>query len=259
VFRPVVAVSTLAATLAFGSLAQASPPDDIVRDGRVLPRARLEASLTYEVDVSKRAAGEPWSLAPDLSYGVTDELTLGLVHSARALSLIDSGQGVCFSGHDCRGIYDDVTIDSRYALLSRDGFTLAARLRFANHAFSPWKPSLRPGLYARWTHGRFAITTDPQVQVGLANRERGNRDWVRWPLWFGFQPARHVMLALRTGVEGEWVTLRDSYLVSAGLDLTVRVRWDLDASLSLGFPAALGPLNDGFERHLGVTVTGRWW
>jgi hypothetical protein len=39
----------------------------------------------------------------------------------------------------------------------------------------------------------------------------------------------------------------------------VRFRPDVDASLTLGFPAVLGPLNDGNERHFGATVTVRWW
>jgi hypothetical protein len=111
----------------------------------------------------------------------------------------------------------------------------------------------------KWHHGRFAVVTDPQLQIGLTNRDRGNRDWLRLPLWLEVQPARHVLVALRTGVEGELATWHDSFLVAAGLDLTVRFRPDVDASLTLGFPAALGPLNDGHERHVAATLTVRWW
>jgi hypothetical protein len=233
--------------------------DDLTSDDVVLAPGSLETSLSYEADVSKRAHASPWSLAPDLSYGVTDRLTLGFVHSARALSIIDSGSGLCLSGHGCRAIYDDATFDSRYRFLLRDGFNLAARVRLANHAFDPWKPSVRLGGLFKWHHGRFAVVTDPQLQLGLDNRDRGNRDWLRVPIWLEIQPARRVLLAVRTGIEGELATWSDSFLLAAGLDLTVRVERNVDASLSLAFPAALGPLNDGGERHFGATVTMRWW
>jgi hypothetical protein len=257
----VVAVLSLASIVFVlrATPAHAAGADDLTRDDVVLRVGELESALSVEADVSKRAGGEPWSLAPDLSYGLTDALTVGIVHSARALSLVDSGLGLCLSGHDCRGIYDDATLDSRYRFLERDGFNLAARVRFTSHSFDPWKPSLRVGGLFKWHHGRFAVLTDPQLQLGLANRERGNRDWLRLPLWLEIQPMRHVLVALRTGVEGELATWHDTFLVAGALDLTVRIRPDVDGSLTVGFPALLGPLNDGNERHLGATVTVRWW
>jgi hypothetical protein len=257
--RVVAFLSLVLSLLAPGTRALAAGADDLTSDDVVLPEGQLESALSVEADVSKRAGGEPFSLAPDLSYGVTDTLTVGLVHSARALSLVDSGLGVCLSGHDCRAIYDDATLDSRLRFLRRDGFNLAARLRFTSHSFEPWKPSLRLGGLFKWHHGRFALVTDPQYQIGLANRDRGNRDWLRLPLWLEIQPVRHVLLALRTGVEGEVATWHDSFLVAGAVDLTVRFRPDVDASLTVGFPAVLGPLNDGNERHFGATVTVRWW
>ncbi len=255
------AVARLAAmvSLLVAAPASAEPADDIVSDDVVLAHGQLQAALSYEANISNRANGEPWSLAPDLSFGVTDELTIGVVHSARALSLVDSGLGFCLSAHGCRGVYDDAAVDSRYRILHRDGFTVAARLRFVNHAFSPyWKPSLRPGFLAKWQSGRFAIITDPQLQFGLAHRDRGNRDWLRWPVWLAVQPVRHVMIALRTGVEGELATWSDTYLLALGLDMTVRVLPSVDVSAIVAFAAVLGPLNDGGNRHMGVTVTWRW-
>jgi hypothetical protein len=244
--------------LALPALAHAEPPHDLVADDVVLRGGRLEGALSYESDQSARIYGNPWSLAPDLFYGLTDELTLGVAHSARALWLVDSGGGLCLADDGCAATYDDLTVDARYAFLRREGMSVAAHLRFVNHSFDPWKPSLRAGAVARWTWGRFAVLSDPELQIGLDHRDLGNRDWLRWPWMLAVQPMQRVRLALRTGIEGELATFGDSFVIAMALDLTVRVRPNLDASVMYGYPAAAGPLNDGNERHLGVTVTARW-
>jgi hypothetical protein len=243
--------------LALPSRAFAEPPHDLVADDVVLRAGSLEGALSYESDESSRVYGNPWSLAPDLFYGVTDELTVGVIHSARALWLVDSGGGLCLAD-ECVTRYDDLGVDARYAFLRRDGLAVAAHLRFVSHSFDPWKPSLRLGALARWTAGRFAVLSDPELQIGLDHRDRGNRDWLRWPIVLAVQPLRRVRLALRTGVEGELATFGDAWRIAMAVDLTVRVLPNLDASLMYGYPAAMGPLNDGNEKHLGVTVTARW-
>ena len=254
-----VPAAALAVSLVLaGARARAAPPDDLVGADVVLARGQVEASLTYESNLSLRLEREPWSLAPDLFVGVTDRLTLGVVHSARGLSLIDSGFGFCLAEHGCReGVYDEVGLDSRWALVRRGGLALAGRARFVSRSFDPWKPSLRLGALVRYVHGRFAVVTDPQLQIGLVNRDQGNRDWLRVPVWLEVQPFCHVMLAVRTGIEGELVTFADAFALPAALELVVRPHPHVDVALSYGYPMLGGPLNELKLRHLALTVTFR--
>jgi hypothetical protein len=242
-----------------GARAGAAPPDDIVADDVVLARGQVEGALTYESNMSLRLVRKPWSLAPDFAVGVTDRLTLGVVHSARGLSLVESGFGFCLAEQGCeRGAYDEIGIDSRWALVRRDGLALAARARFVSRSFDPWKPSLRLGALVRFHRGRFAVVADPQLQLGVYHRDLGNRDWLRVPVWLQVQPFCHVMLALRTGIEGELVTFADAFAIPMALELVVRPHPRADAALSYGFPGLLGPQNEYKVRHLSLTVTVRW-
>src|SRR5882757_2600288 len=50
-------------------------------DGFVVPKGKLVLDAQLELNLSSGNAFKPVSLAPDLWYGVTDDITLGLVHS----------------------------------------------------------------------------------------------------------------------------------------------------------------------------------
>ena len=236
-----------------------TPPADLVSRDVVLARGQVEAALGVEAYLGTRAKDHsPTTLAPDVAYGVSDRVTVGVQHSARALSLVDSGFSLCIADHGCeRGIYDEVGVDTRVALVHADGLAVAARGRFVSRSFDPWKPSLRLGALARWQHGRFAVVADPQLQLGLAARDRGNRDWLRVPLWLAVQPTCGLSLALRTGLDGELVTFVDAFQIPIALDLTVAVNEVMDVSVMAGFPNLGGPLNNANDRHAMLTVTWR--
>jgi hypothetical protein len=165
---------------------------------------------------------------------------------------------LCVADHGCEhGIYDEVGLDSRYAFVHASGLALAARARFVSRSFDPWKPSVRVGALARWQRGRFAIVADPQLQLGLAHRDLGNRDWLRVPLWLAVQPAPHLSIALRTGIDGELVTFGDAFMIPIAFDVTVAVFDGMDVSFLAGFPNLIGPLNNLDARHAMFTVTWR--
>jgi hypothetical protein len=262
---PAIAIAALA--IAMPSRARAGGPavaaplaaDDLVGRDVVLARDAGEAAAALELDLSKRREFEPASVAPDVWYGATDRLTIGIVHSARALGVLDAGGGLCFRGsaHGCPRAYDNVAIDARYRL--RAGWlAVAARTRVAIGSFDPFKPSVRPGALIRLHKGRFGLTADPHLQIGLDHRDLGNRDWLRVPVWFAVQPVRRVAIALRTGVDGEFATFGDTFAIPLGLDATVRVSKKVELSALFAFPTLGGPQNQFNPRVAWLSVTGRW-
>jgi hypothetical protein len=224
----------------------------------LLPRGLCESTLVIESNLSVRKQLEPVSLAPDIYCGIHHGLTVGLVHSARSLSRVDSGDGLCLSGSDagCPHAYDNTALDS--LLLLRPGrAALAGRARLVASSYDPFKPSLRVGVLARLTAGRAALLLDPHVQVGIANRDRGNRDQLNLPVRGQIQVGSHTILSLETGIRGELATFGDAFAVPVGAGVEISPVPMCDIGLEAAFPRLLGPQNTGKERHVALYVTFR--
>ena len=76
-----------------------APPPAPPPAGLTLPSGAFNALVTTEVNLASDSAAEPWSIAPDLGYGVTDDLTLMLVHSTYATTGFrgSAGSGLCLA------------------------------------------------------------------------------------------------------------------------------------------------------------------
>ena len=74
------------------------------------------------VDASKDRFGKPTSLAPDLFYGVSDTVQIGLLHTGPMGWQSRPGFGLCLSGTTggCPKVYDNVGFDFMYGLLYGD-------------------------------------------------------------------------------------------------------------------------------------------
>jgi hypothetical protein len=216
---------------------------DVWPDALVLPRGELHVRATVELELGTRIAFEPVSLAPDAWWGATDRLTIGVVTSAHALSRVEAGSGLCLTGsaHGCPRLYDNLALDGRWSL-RRGRLAVAARARLAARSFDPWKPSLRPGVRVRWRRGPLALEADPHLQLGLANRDRGNRDQLSLPLWVRFQLGCRAAGWVHTGVRGEVAGFSEKYEIPLAVGAAVRVG-PVDVGAEVGFPALLGPQN----------------
>lgn len=236
----------------------AADPADVVSRPIVLDRGEAEGALTIETDLSSNAVGNQTSFAPDVWYGATGDLTIGIVHSANALSLVGAGDGVCLGGlaHGCEQAYSNLGVDARWSL-ARGEWSAAARVRLVTRRWSPWLPSARIGALARWQRGRFAVTSDPQLQIGLDNTDRGNRAQLNVPLWLAVQPADHVAIYFRTGVSAELAVFGDAWGVPAVAGVRVAITPRIDVAAEGGFARAGGPLNESKLRVAWIAVDVR--
>lgn len=227
-------------------------------DPLVLPSGQLEAALTAEVNLSTRAIGEPISLAPDIWYGVDDRLTLGVVHSAGALSQLEVGGGVCVGGaaHGCEQAYSESGVDGRWSIVAGE-WSAAARVRVVVRRWSPILPSVRLGALARWQRGRVSITADPYLQLGLAHIDQGNRNQIQLPVWLAIAPGARWSVYLHTGVGGEIAVFSDAWAVPIALGARVSITPRVDLAAEGGFVRALGPLDDGKLRMAWISVSYR--
>ena len=227
-----------------------------------LARGLCQVALVGEANLTKRESLHPVSLAPDAACGVSDRLTVGLVTSARSLSRVDSGDGLCLGGtegdpvHDCQRPVDNAAVDGLYLLRGGD-LAVAARARLVFASFGPVKPSVRLGALVRLRRGRAALVLDPAVGIGLGNRDRGNRDTVALPVVGQLQLGPRVLVELETGVRGELAVFGDAYQVPVGAALQVSPSAAWDVGLELGWPELLGPRNTFKERHLSLWLSWR--
>lgn len=218
-----------------------------------LPRGSLRISAALAVGLDTRSLGAPVALAPDVYVGVTRRLTLGLIHSGRALGLLDSGWGFCLTGRTggCDRVYSGTGLDGWYTFLRASGLELAARTRFYVARFSgPLKLRLTLGLRGVFRAGPVALRFDPHISVGLINRERGNADTLNVPIYLYVAIGRYVAIYLRTGLRGLVRSFADQYAIPLGLGVLVRptARWRVGVQFVLR--QLLGPQNTYKKRDL---------
>ncbi|MGN6108118.1 MAG: hypothetical protein ACTHU0_23625 [Kofleriaceae bacterium] len=253
--RALVATAILAA-----ARAAHAAPDDLVTRPLVLDAGQLEARLVVEANLQNRRFAVPLSLSPDLWYGVSPRWTLGIIHSNQSVDRVAAGASVCVRESQgpigCDRPYSNVGVDARWSW--REGeLAVAPRARLLLRDVDPWKPAVTIGALARWTRGRFAITSDPYLRLGLANRDRGNRAALFVPVWLAVQPTCRWLIALHTGWDGELATIRDGWHVPFALAMVVRPTSSIDVGLEAGFPSLLGPQNDQKQRAALFSVAWR--
>jgi hypothetical protein len=251
--RLFVALAVLAATSAAGA-----SPSDLVTRALVLDPGEVVTRVAVEIGLSTGRLAQPLSVAPDAWIGVSPRLTIGLVHSNASLDQIDARASFCLRGDalSCDRAYRGSGIDVRWSW--REGsLAVAPRGRLVLRDLDPWKPAVTVGALARWIRGRYAITSDPYLRLGLAHRELGNRAALFVPIWLGIQPACRWLVALHTGWDTELATWRDTWHVPLGLEVVAQATRRLDIGLAAGFPRLAGPQNNINERAMSITLAYR--
>ena len=226
---------------------------DIIERPLALDRYELRAGVSLEVSLYQRFEGDVVSLAPDAWFGLTDRWTAGIIHSSQSVDRIGSRASFCLRQSDllCDRAYQGSGLDVRYRLADH----LVPRARLLLRDVDPWKPAITVGTLARWTRGRFAITTDPHLRLGLANTDQGNRAAFNLPVWFGVQPTCRWLIEFHTGADGDLAVIRDGWHMPLSLVVTARATADLEISVEAGFNQLYGPQIDIKQRELIVTLT----
>lgn len=245
--------------VSLSAAAQADPADDFVARPIVLAHGELEAHLVADINLAPGQLGHSPSLAPDVWVGISPELTVGLFHSNPSVDRFAPGATFCVVHQDtigCDSTYHGSGIDVRYSAL-RGPLAIAPRARVTLREIDPFKPALVLGALLRWTRGRFAITGDPYLQLGLANTDLGNRHELYLPVTFAVQPLRRWEVALRTGWNSVLAIWRDGWHIPVAFATCVAATRQLDVGAMLGFSTLLGPQNTAKERALFFTVAWR--
>lgn len=254
---PPVVAAALAAIVTVPATARAQPAD-VIAQPLVLEPGTVELRLTTEINIQARELARPLALAPDAWWGISPRWTIGFIHSDPSVDQIGIAASFCARQSDisaCDRLYRGSGLDVRYSAVAGD-LALAPRVRVLVRDIDPFKPAVALGALARWTQGRFAITTDPYLRLPLANHELGNRAALSLPVWLAVQPAVGWVIALHTGYDADLVILRDGGRGPFALDVTTRVTSRLELGLEAGWAALFGPQHDGKQ---GTVMLSAGW
>ncbi len=223
-------------------------PGDLMRP-LVLDVGQVDAELVAEVSLAPHLVARPTALAPDIWVGVLPQLTVGLVHSEPSVDRFNAGATFCVrhSEFGCHTTYHGSGIDVRYSVRSGD-LDVAPRLRVLVREIDPFKPAVTLGSLVRWRRGRFAITGDPYLQLGLANADQGNRHALFLPVQLSALAVPRVEVMLRTGWNSDLAVIGDGWHIPVALGARAQASEHLDVGLTLGFATLLGPQNTPKER-----------
>jgi hypothetical protein len=216
-----------------------------------LPSGRLLLNVFLELNLSTDVAGKPISIAPDLWYGVTDDFTLGLVHSGRGRNgLFGSvADALCLTGSDngCPRLYDKVGLDARYQLLRAAGVSVAADGGLFASSLDPFTLSLKLGVDGRLRSGRLAIELSPSLFVGLTQRDSGNKEVLDLPANLLYTVCDRFALAAQLGLQLPFSSTGDLWALGASLG----GQYQLSQTTALDLAFSLPILAGGSKRDTG--------
>lgn len=242
-----------------------------------MPGGKILINAIVEANFAKGATGKPFSVAPDIWYGASDRLTLGLVHSGRGASgfLTGFGRGLCFRGKDGAGgdacgnglgkVYTSGGVEARIGL-TEGGFPLALALGAQAEAFKPELIlSAKIGLLGRWQSNRVAFELAPTVLAGITQRKvkvmdvetSVNEDVLSFPVTLFLKLSPSFAIAAQAGITLVIEHAADTYQVPAALGLAWWVTPKFSIDLAFGLTAVVDKNDmtkpfDGRSLSLGV-------
>lgn len=177
---------------------------------------------TFIADLSSGNAFGRLSLAPDIYYGVSPMLSVGITH----------GLGICLDG--CASTYNDVGLDARYGFMRGGSFQVAVHGGLLMPSLDPFDIGVNAGLQARVRAGKVAVVVDPTVGFIIADRDRA-ADFLSVPAQLQLQVQPQTMIALVSGIVGPLDGFGDGMMIPAGIDAVLAANNRLDFGAGFRF------------------------
>ncbi|MBL0214243.1 MAG: hypothetical protein IPQ07_10175 [Myxococcales bacterium] len=213
-----------------------------------IAKGMIEIRADVFVNLSKDAVAKPFAIAPDIYYGVSDKLMVGLTHNT----------GLCLSGTDggCGKVYNDVGFEGVFSLKRDAKMDLAAAGGLELASLDPMLARLNVGVRFKYRAGKIGIYVDPNLGLGLNKRDSdpvtglgGNKEALSLPVKVGFQATPKLMVHVRTGIAGLGIGpnagaplshFGDLFVIPVGVGALFAVSNKIDVGGEFFFPAVAG-------------------
>jgi hypothetical protein len=216
-----------------------------------LPKGRVLLDVYFAASLVSSSEFEPFSLSPDVWYGATEELTVGLVHSSVGGSGFMGGTGtsLCLTGTagGCSDVYKGFGIDARYKLKT-GMLAYAAEGGLYIQTFDPFALAIKLGLVARWQKDKIAVEATPNLAVGLAGRTQGegmaevtvNGETLSLPVTGLYAITPQIAAALQTGLKLPFENTADTWGVPLSIGGFYHVNESINVNLAFSLTAVVG-------------------
>jgi len=232
-------------------------------DQMVLPKGRLLLDAFAEINLSSGAVFKPFSITPDLWYGLTPDVTFGLFHSTLGTIGFMGGVGdsLCLTGTGtggCPHVYNNVAFLLRYGL-KKGTSPMAFDGGVVINSFDPFQLALKLGLSGRIEKGKVAFEFLPNILFGLTNREPAagmgvvvvtNKEVLSIPLSVLYKATPKVALQLQTGAFIPLESTGDGYFIPLTIGGHYGVNESLNLTLAFSLPLLVG--GNAFKPVMGV-------
>lgn len=218
--------------------------------GLTLAAGTVLVHTAFEMSLSTNSVGAPASIAPDLSIGMNDTLTLSVVHSSSALTGFRgaAGAGICFTGDatgKCRTTYAGGGVEALVSLARGDA-AVAANVGFLMTAFDPDHYDLKLGFKSKLTHGTSSLVFTPSVWLPLNDRynpalPHEQQLWLPVSIWNKLTPS--WSLGVGSGLKGPVPRFASRYSIPLG----VMTQFALNPRVTVGTSLVFGRVIGGSE------------
>ena len=259
----------------------AGTPSELTRRGVQERAGTIAIKSLIGLNMSSGAVLKPVTVSPDVYFALNDKLQLGIVHTFPMREQTPAfggtsgfgGPSICLGGTDrgCPRLYNNVGLDVLYSLVdSATGGTTDLSAHVA-YFISSLKHPLTDDLLSSVGLGvrgklhfsdMMALQFDPQIYVGVTNRESNNTQMIYVPVELQYQLNPMLGLALQTGLWGNTEAFGDSYQIPLGLMALYNIDQMIDVGARFSFDNLLGATAKNFGRAdlrtLGILVNLRF-
>jgi hypothetical protein len=237
-----------------------------------LQKGRAVLNAYLGIGLSSGGAFKPVSISPDIWYGVTDDITAGVVHSAVGTTGFIGGVGesLCLTGSDngCPDLYSNAGVEARYKL-KMTGIALAVDGGlYSGHVSDLKLLEVKLGAVGRWQKGPLAVEAAPNLLIAVTDRSSttttngisvtsGNSDVLNVPGTVLYTLNPMITLAGQSGLVLPLENTGDAYAVPLSIGAFYKVNDELNVSLAFSLPRLIAASGGGTDAR-SLTLGGSY-
>ena len=190
-----------------GVYTKATWPTEETKRPITLTKGMLQINGNIGVSMSKELVGKPIVVTPNVFYGVSDKLTIGLVNSSLCVTGKDNG---------CAKAFNSLGLDVIFAFMTGK-LNVGAHGGVAIPQLSdPMLAGVKVGVLGKYMAGKIAVTFDPSLYIGITERDF-NKEGLDVPVHVAFQATPKLAPFLHTGISAPLDGFGDFYQVPVGV------------------------------------------
>jgi hypothetical protein len=245
------ATPAVAATPAPAAPAAGNPTDITMHAGGVGISADIVTGL------NSGAAGKPINIIPNVYYGVTDVLTVGLANNpGDEIFQSTVRPGLCLSGESngCAKVYNNLSLDALFSFMRQSTMDLGAHGGLDFLQFSPdMLLSIRLGVKGKVAiAGPLQLVFDPNINIGATKRDAGNKEFLTVPVRLGANVIPQLNVGLSLALAGPIDHFGDFYTIPLGIGGTFAINNMLDVRAQFAFTNLAGKGSTADARTLAI-------